>query len=693
MRIQLFLLGLFVSGAALAEPDTFGLGTGKDSSLGVDAPGTVINVYRLLTVNAAAGTTVLTLNNNNGKVFDVGDLVLVHQSTGLSSPPASGNQQTIDLGGTAVGRFEYARVASLRDTSLELTAPLQYSYAANVTQVVSVPEYTTLRVGSTGSIRATPWNGSVGGIVAFLANGQVTLSGAITADGAGFRGGAFINHSGRDNCSQLDQGAGNGGSYKGESVVAGRFGTAAGRGNLANGGGSGVCHNSGGAGGGHSGLGGKGGYTYETPHDTGGLGGTRLSYLPYEHLVFGGGGGGGGGHVDGNTTGGAGGGVIIIRAAEVTGTGQFSVTGSAGTFTASSIDDGAGGGGAGGAISVRTARGLSCTLARASGGVGGDTRHPTEHSGPGGGGGGGFIFLQGNPISCPASVVAGFPGQSTSSGDTYGAGPSAVDGGTSYGGQQSYEVPYQVPATPTLTQPEDGATGLSQRPHIEGTSDPGVIIHLFLDGVAYTQVVAGSAGVFTYEPSSDLVLGGHTLQASAEVFGAYSLPSTVNQFDVGEAPGDGGTSDGGTTSDGGSTQDGGFTQDGGVSGDAPILVVPQENEVVEALTLFAGMSPSGASVSIEVDGAEVAHVKLDDQRRFRYTLTAEQKLAPGAHTAVIRSWDKSGAEGPSSSTTHFEVGTSESPEAGCGCGASPGAGLGALVLLLGLGAARLRRSE
>ncbi|WP_224240062.1 adventurous gliding motility protein AgmC [Hyalangium gracile] len=691
MRIQLFLLGLLVSGAALAEPDTFGLGTGRNGSLRVDAPNTVINRYGQLTLSAPAGTKELTLTNSG--LFTVGGLVLIHQAAGLQPAPVSGDQRPINLSSGPVGRFEYARVESVRDTGLVLTAPLQHSYAANVSQVVSVPEYTTFRVSAGASVRALPWNGSVGGIVALLATGRVTVEGAIVADGAGFRGGAFVNHPNLEQCISLDEAAGNGGSYKGESVVAGRFGAASGRGNLANGGGSGVCHNSGGAGGGHAGIGGKGGFTVESNSERGGLGGARVAYLPYEQLLFGGGGGGGGGHVDAKTAGGAGGGAILIRASEISGAGLFSAMGATGTYTASSLDDGAGGGGAGGFISLRTAQGLSCNLARASGGAGGDALSPDNASGPGGGGGGGIIFLQGNPISCQTSVVAGLGGQSTVTGDTNGAGPDSVNSGDSQGDEQQYPLPYQVPATPTLTQPANGATGLPRRPHIEGAADPGVVVHLFLDGEAYTRVVAGGSGVFTYEPPLDMAPGAHTLQASAEVFGAYSPRSTVNQFDVGADPGDGGIPDGGSTPDGGFTPDGGSTGDGGLFGDAPILVVPMQDEAVEALTSFAGMSPSGASVSIEVDGAEVARVPLDDQRRFRYTLTDAQKLAPGAHGAIVRAWDQNGFAGASSGETRFEVKSPQVLEAGCGCGASPGAGMGALALLVGLGAARLRRRE
>jgi hypothetical protein len=684
MRIPLFVLGLLATGAALAEPDTFGLGTGRSGPLRVDQPSTVINRYGQLTASAAAGTKDLTISNANA--FTVGELVLIHQLSGLLPAPASGEQRVIDLNSSPVGRFEYARVAFVGDTLLRLTAPLRYSYAASVSQVVSVPEYTDVQVLAGASLKAAPWDGSTGGVLALLATGTLTNEGTISADGAGFRGGEFINNLGGEGCTSLDEAAGTGGSYKGEGVVAGRFGTAAGRGNLATGGGGGNCHNAGGGGGGHFGLGGKGGFSpgrTEQPDDVGGLGGAPVTYLPYERLLFGSGGGGGGGHVDVGTPGGAGGGMILIRAGDVAGTGRFSATGISAAFVTSQGDDGAGGGGAGGAISLRVARALRCGLAQAAGGAGGDTRHVSSESGPGGGGGGGVVFLQAETITCPVSVVAGLPGQSTAAGGTYGAGPSVINSGASYGLEQTLLLPFRLPATPVLTQPAQGARGVVPRPRIEGTGEPGVIVQLYLDGVPYVRVVPDSAGSFSYNVPTDLPAGAHELRASAEALGVQSPLSAPNGFDVGTpAGGDGGVPDGGAG-----------VPDGGTFVAEPVLVAPLEGETVEPLALFAGTSQTGIAVSIDVDGSEVAYVKLDAQRRFRYTLTAEQKLAPGTHSVIVRAWDAVGRTGLSSPVTTFEVRAPEALEVGCGCGASPGAGLGLAALLLSLGAARLRRRE
>jgi hypothetical protein len=659
------LAGLLLAGGALAEPDTFGLGTGRDGVLQVTLPNTVINHAGSLTADAAAGSRDLTLSNAGA--FKAGALVLVHQSTGLLFA-LSGDPSAIKLGTGTGGHFEYARVEAVTAGALRLTAPLRHRYVARVSQVVSVPEYTDVQVLAGASLKATPWDGSVGGVLALLATGTLTNEGLISADGAGFRGGAFINHLAGEGCTALDEAPGVGSSYKGEGLGAGRFGTVGGRGNLANGGGAGNCHSSGGGGGGHAGAGGKGGYSLgrqDEPDDVGGLGGAPVVYLPYEHIVFGGGGGGGSGHVDVGTPGGAGGGVILLRAGDVAGTGRFSAMGASADFVTSAGDDGAGGGGAGGVISLRVERTLKCGLAQASGGAGGDTRNVTSESGPGGGGGGGVVFLQAESITCPVSVVSGYPGQSTAAGGTFGAGPSTINSGASYGVEKTYPLPFRVPAAPVLSQPANGATGVARRPRIEGTAPPGLTVHLYLEGVEYAKVVADSTGAFAYDVPEDLAVGAHELRASAEELGSYSPQSTPTRFDV-------------TTP---------------APGDEPVLVRPAEGEAVKPTPLFAGTSRTGVSIGIEVDGAEVARVPLDEERRFRYELTAAQQLTPGAHSAVVRAWDEAGKAGLASSVTRFEVRVPEALEVGCGCGTSPSAGLGAVALLLVLGSASLRREK
>ena len=536
MRGFFLIFALLAAGTVQAEPDTFGLGTGKDGSPRFDSGSHIVNRYARLTADAAAGASELSVSDSTR--FAAGDLVLVHQSTGLAAPD-SGNQRPVSLAGGPVGRIEYARVASVSPGVLRLTAPLLYARTGNLSQVVGVPEYTELEVRSGATLRAAPWDGSVGGILAVMVTGRLRNDGLISVDGAGFRGGAFLSHADLNGSTDLDEPVDGGGAYKGEGLVAGRFGSAAGRGNLANAAGGGICHNSGGGGGGHAGLGGQGGRSASADgeQDVGGMGGAPVVYLPYEYLVFGGGGGAGEGNNDEGSSGGAGGGLMLLRATEVRGVGRFSAAGA--TPPPTPGDAGAGGGGAGGAISIRTVQELECGAAEARGGAGGDNTEFVFPLAPGGGGAGGVVFLQGEVIACSRSVLAGAPGRMATDGGTHGAGPDRVDGGTAFGSEQVLSTPFGEPASPMLTLPVDGTTQVGPGLRIEGQApagDPRVL--LFLDGVLLSTLDAGADGRFSYVLPEALPPGPHELRASTEVLGVHSASSSPVRVTA-VAPGDG----------------------------------------------------------------------------------------------------------------------------------------------------------
>ncbi len=543
MRIFLLLLVTLVAGSGRAEPDTFGLGTGKDGYRRFDSGSHIVNRYASLTAEAAAGSSVLTVSDSTG--FGAGDLVLVHQSAGIAAPD-SGNQTPLDLGSGQVGRIEYARVASVSPGAIRLTAPLLYGRAGNLSQVVRVPEYTELEVRSGASLRAAPWDGSVGGILAVMVTGRLRNDGVISVDGAGFRGGAFLSHENLNGCTGLDEPVASGGSYKGEGLVAGRFGTASGRGNLANGGGGGICHNSGGGGGGHGGLGGQGGRSApaDGEQDVGGMGGAPLVYRPYEHLVFGGGGGAGEGNNNDGTGGGAGGGLMLLRAMEVRGSGRFSAAGV--TPPPTPGDDGAGGGGAGGAISIRAEQEIECGAVEALGGAGGDNTETSFPLAPGGGGAGGVVFLQGEVLACSRSVLAGAPGRMAMDGGTHGAGPDSVGASPALGSAQALSLPFGMPSAPVLTLPADGAHQEGPGLHIEGQAPAGgQRVLLFLDGVLLARLETGADGRFAFDVPGALPMGHHELRAVTEELGVHSLSSTPVGFTAvrqgnngGETPGE-----------------------------------------------------------------------------------------------------------------------------------------------------------
>ena len=424
--LRLALASALVAGAlsygrpARAEADTFGLGSGRSGALSVTVANTVVNAYESITADVAMGDTTITVGN--GGSFAADDLVLVWQTTTLASAPASGDQTQISLSGLATGSFEFARVKSVSGNAVTLTNAIASSsgYKGGASQLVRVPEYTTLSVASSASITATPWDGTRGGIVVFLATGTVTLDGAIVVDADGMRGGALENDAVALGCTALDGPTGSGGStaggtHKGEGLVPGAYspnGNSAnatyGRGNVSSGGGGGDCHNAGGGGGGHGGEGGLGGLSASTDssRSVGGLGGAPLSYSPLSSLSLGGGGGAGEESSSLGTGGGGGGGVIFFRANVLAGGGTLSADGQA---ASTSTIDGAGGGGAGGAIVVRTATSADCGAIHANGGKGGDCN---SLFGPGGGGAGGVVMVQAASGTCASAsaVVGGDPG-------------------------------------------------------------------------------------------------------------------------------------------------------------------------------------------------------------------------------------------------------------------------------------------
>ncbi len=175
---------------------------------------------------------------------------------------------------------------------------------------------------TTANIGALPWNGQLGGVVAFYVEGTLTLAHNVSADLCGFRGGSrTITGSGACDPSQfVFDSAWPDAEYhagKGESIQ-GRNSTAwdRGRGRSINGGGGGSSNNAGGGGGANHTAGGEGGAGNGCSSDpAGGLGGVALgAYADGGRLFLGGGGGGGEGDTNASSVGARGGGIVIIKA-------------------------------------------------------------------------------------------------------------------------------------------------------------------------------------------------------------------------------------------------------------------------------------------------------------------------------------------------------------------------------------------
>lgn len=525
--VLVLALAAMSAGRAGAEPDSFGLGSGDAGTLTVGAPNTVINTYATLIQPAAPGDTDLTVSSTAG--FGAGGLVMVLQTTGLIPAPASGIVVPVNLSADPVGRWELARVQSVTASALSLAAPLVNSYAASVTQVISVPEYSSVTVGADAGITAAPWDGGTGGVVAFLVTGGLTNDGVIQASAVGFRGGQYTAGANLTACTGLDQV--DGGAPKGEGVVSTGYGAgSAGRGNLANGAGGGVCSGSGGGGGGNSGTGGQGGLSNDNSRNVGGLGGASLLYSLFDHFTFGGGGGSGHGtSTSANPSGGAGGGIVFIRAGSLSGAGSILALGGAGGAGARPQGGqlaGGGGGGAGGAIHVRLSGAAVCGGISASGGAGGagDGNSGAGYVGPGGGGGGGRVLLQATSLSgCPVSLGGGdagtLPGSAGNDGAQPGSGATAVllDGG------------FVIPAVPTVTAPTAGSFLHTPQPTFAGTTQAGTLVVVYLDGVELNRTQP-DGGSWTLTSTSALSTGAHWVQAAAEYQGVQSVKSAVDYF-------------------------------------------------------------------------------------------------------------------------------------------------------------------
>lgn len=445
-----------------AEPDRFGLGTGRSGAAVISTP-TVVNRYAQLTLDAPRGATRLSLDVATG--FQAGQLVMVHQTTLAGTPPPPGVEGRVDLRRAGVGRWELARVSAVESNQLVLTAPLERGFPGLSSQVVFVPEYTSLQVQFAQGIIAADWDGRVGGIVALLVQGTLDNEGAISASGAGFRGGlSVLDGSSMFGCDLRDQAPPLGG-MKGEGLVAGRYGTG-GWGAAFSGGGGGSCHNGGGGGGSNGAPGGRGGLPTGTAPQVlapGGEGGVAHELDPLLHLVFGGGGGAGGANNAADTAGARGGGVVFVRAGIAVGVnGKYTANG--GTAGVS-VDDGAGGGGAGGSILVR-AGSFTCSSVEAAGGNGGVAADGRLAGG--GGGASGRVFVQGTSTgACSVSSARGACGS-----------PQLPDGGREGRGCEdgagrlaTWQMDAYDPAAPPqpdpYAEPGDGGT---QQPLPDGGS-------------------------------------------------------------------------------------------------------------------------------------------------------------------------------------------------------------------------------
>src|SRR3990167_6943724 len=148
-------------------------GDGSDGALTISS-----NTTESPVDSACTGTVATYTLSATNVSFAAGMKILIHQSRG-----------------TSVGVWERNEIASYTAGTITLVSPLTNTYTSPA-QVRQLKQYTNVTVNSGITWTAKAWDGTVGGILAFLANGTVTVTGTISASNKGYRGSTSVATSG-----------------------------------------------------------------------------------------------------------------------------------------------------------------------------------------------------------------------------------------------------------------------------------------------------------------------------------------------------------------------------------------------------------------------------------------------------------------------------------------------------------------
>jgi len=113
-----------------------------------------------------SGAYTLTATNVS---FAANQIVLIHQTRG-----------------SGAGTWQRNTISAYTAGTITLQNALNFSYntsGADAAQVRVLKQYTDVTINSAKVYSAKAWNGTVGGILAFLANGTITVTGTLSAKG------------------------------------------------------------------------------------------------------------------------------------------------------------------------------------------------------------------------------------------------------------------------------------------------------------------------------------------------------------------------------------------------------------------------------------------------------------------------------------------------------------------------------
>ena len=569
---------------------------GKDGSFTVasNTAYTALAPVRITTLSSAAtaGATTLTLASTAG--ISSGDVLMVYQAQGatINSADTAGYGAVTALNNA--GRFELVSVLGVVGSTVTLSpacgaSPLRFSYD-NASQVIRVPQYSSLTISAGATLSAPVWNGTTGGVMPLLVQNSLVVSGALSASGAGFRGGVLDNNTtaaGTDVALFRGASDANGGE-KGEGIAGfqaqydalnGRYG----RGAPANGGGGGNAHNAGGGGGanGNSGLvwngqgnpslttagwaaawnldgtltstttssgGGRGGYTYGSTNqdaltvapgtaawggnsrrERGGLGGRPLTNNPSaagNTRMFLGGGGGAGDANNSAGSSGARGGGFVLAIAGTV-SGSGQIVADGLTATDSTPAHNDAPGGGGAGGSILVSAGTASGVALLARGGNGGNQLITGAESEGPGGGGGGGFIAA-PAILGTTVTGGLNGTTSSSSVT-----EFIPNGATRGGSGNTTTAPALASLPVCATAATIALGVTKSDSLTNYTPGGTATYTIVVTNTGTIPAVGTLvddvlppGLTLTAPWTCVASAGGTCPASGGVIGGNSLALT-----------------------------------------------------------------------------------------------------------------------------------------------------------------------
>ncbi len=347
-----------------------GFGSGADGAGTLSGTQSPVDSTFTGTSGASSGTA------GTGLSFNTNDIVLIHQSQVTNVGNYQLNQLTGYTSGTGAMTF---------------LLPLNVTYGTGA-QIIQVKQYTNVSLSGNYTVKA--WNGTVGGFLVIMAQGDIDgagfsflANGAAATTGTGATGGGYRGGNGSGN--NVNNAAGKGEGTTAGTITGGGSGTDN-RGNQGSGGGgtegsglSGLTSNPAGGGGGGNGTAGGNGHA-KSSDIYGGTGGVVGGSSDLSTMVFGGGGGGSMQDTS-SIAGSSGGGCVWLICGGQLKNITVNFKGGSATTASSNLYGGAptGGAGAGGSCLVNavsmnsvTFQGLGGTVVGSSwpGGTGGDGR-------------------------------------------------------------------------------------------------------------------------------------------------------------------------------------------------------------------------------------------------------------------------------------------------------------------------------